>query len=175
MLGGHIAAAADGETLSLDPMRRDPLHGLYPASDGYTSLVADDLDEALDWLGLGDGAADEEIEAAVASRLSGQGGTSGSPPASVELVPSAPPYAHRPDLPIHERSGIAWSFEHPFFETVGTVGAPIGFGEAGPLRPGPYIGEHTREILLELGYPPDDVDELYEAGVVSSPVPDWAK
>lgn len=35
-----------------------------------------------------------------------------------------------------------------------------------PLVPAPELGEHTAEILAELGYTPEDVEELQQRGVV---------
>lgn len=41
------------------------------------------------------------------------------------------------------------------------------FGSAiSPIRPAPRIGEHTEEILLELGFAPAELDELLEESVV---------
>ncbi|WP_067963361.1 CaiB/BaiF CoA transferase family protein [Nocardiopsis trehalosi] len=37
---------------------------------------------------------------------------------------------------------------------------------AGPGTPPPLLGEHTREILAELGFTGDDIDSLHEDGVV---------
>jgi crotonobetainyl-CoA:carnitine CoA-transferase CaiB-like acyl-CoA transferase len=34
-------------------------------------------------------------------------------------------------------------------------------------RPAPLVGEHTDEILTELGVAPDDIDRLAAAGVVA--------
>jgi len=42
-------------------------------------------------------------------------------------------------------------------------------GPSGPQRRAPHLGEHTSEVLAELGYSDDDVRELHERGVVSSP------
>jgi crotonobetainyl-CoA:carnitine CoA-transferase CaiB-like acyl-CoA transferase len=33
-------------------------------------------------------------------------------------------------------------------------------------RPAPGWGEHTREMLAEMGYAADDIERLYEEGVV---------
>ncbi len=49
-----------------------------------------------------------------------------------------------------------------------TLGLPVKLSETpgGVARGAPSYGEHTREILLEHGYTPEDVDRLIEAGVV---------
>lgn len=43
-------------------------------------------------------------------------------------------------------------------------GVPVGF-----QRPAPGLGEHTAEVLAEVGYGPDEVDELLRAGAVGVP------
>jgi formyl-CoA transferase/succinyl-CoA--D-citramalate CoA-transferase len=35
--------------------------------------------------------------------------------------------------------------------------------------PGPRLGEHTREVLAELGVEGDELDSLFDAGVVAAP------
>ena len=37
-----------------------------------------------------------------------------------------------------------------------------------PRRPAPGLGEHTREVLAELGRGPEEVEALLEAGVVEA-------
>jgi crotonobetainyl-CoA:carnitine CoA-transferase CaiB-like acyl-CoA transferase len=53
-------------------------------------------------------------------------------------------------------------FEHPRLQRV-----PVQFDEQAPaMRRGPEHGEHTEEVLLELGYSWDDIAALGEAGVL---------
>jgi alpha-methylacyl-CoA racemase len=33
--------------------------------------------------------------------------------------------------------------------------------------PGPGLGEHTRDVLAEAGYPPEEIDALHESGAVA--------
>ncbi len=96
-----------------------------------------------------------------------------SPPSSVQLVPVAESYMSGFDRPLFAESGIAWSFEHPYFGEIRSAGRPLRFEGEAPLQPGAYVGEHTREILTELGYGPARINDLYESMVVASPVPDW--
>ena len=44
---------------------------------------------------------------------------------------------------------------------------------ADPVRaPGPGLGEHTREVLAEIGYPPEEIEALLESGAVAGPAGD---
>ncbi len=51
------------------------------------------------------------------------------------------------------------------------VASPVQFDRAPVPGPGPVpeIGEHSREVLLQLGFEPAEVDGLVEAGIVGGP------
>jgi itaconate CoA-transferase len=52
-------------------------------------------------------------------------------------------------------------------EAVGLVRAPVRIdGRAEPLGPAPGLGEHTDEVLGEIGYAPDDIAALRRSGTV---------
>ncbi len=54
--------------------------------------------------------------------------------------------------------------------SVRLLGAPFKLSRtpADPLRaPGPGLGEHTRDVLAEAGYSPDEIDALLETGAVA--------
>ena len=59
-------------------------------------------------------------------------------------------------------------FEHPELGTVKTLTTPIRLNkEAPPIKSlGPEIGQHTEEVLLELGYTWEDIGDLMEKGVI---------
>lgn len=59
--------------------------------------------------------------------------------------------------------------EHPDFGSYRTVGMPFSFGSA-PVavnQASPRLGEHTREVLGELGVSGADIDSLIDAQIVS--------
>ncbi|MBB5412780.1 crotonobetainyl-CoA:carnitine CoA-transferase CaiB-like acyl-CoA transferase [Paraburkholderia sp. HC6.4b] len=61
---------------------------------------------------------------------------------------------------------IIMEVEHPQAEPIRLLAHPVRYdGAAPPLtRQPPRQGEHTREVLAELGYEPDEIDTLVEAG-----------
>ena len=55
------------------------------------------------------------------------------------------------------------------------LGVPVKLSRtpADPVRaPGPGLGEHTREVLTEAGYPAEEIDALLESGAVAGPAAD---
>lgn len=53
--------------------------------------------------------------------------------------------------------------------TINAPGAPIRFpgAEDGPKGPAPFVGEHTRAVLAELGYSDAEIDALYASGAAA--------
>jgi crotonobetainyl-CoA:carnitine CoA-transferase CaiB-like acyl-CoA transferase len=59
--------------------------------------------------------------------------------------------------------------DHPVVGRTHIVGTPVNLSETTavkPLQPAPTLGQHTDEILGELGYSPDRIAELREAEVI---------
>jgi crotonobetainyl-CoA:carnitine CoA-transferase CaiB-like acyl-CoA transferase len=57
---------------------------------------------------------------------------------------------------------------HPIYGKIKGIGLPIKFSEtpAEPSCPPPTLGEHTQEILMELGYSESEVAALQKKGMV---------
>lgn len=64
-------------------------------------------------------------------------------------------------------SDCLYAMDYPTGNTRTLVRTPVMFTEAGlpPYIRGPYLGEHTREILTDLGYTAEQVDSMLADGV----------
>jgi crotonobetainyl-CoA:carnitine CoA-transferase CaiB-like acyl-CoA transferase len=65
-------------------------------------------------------------------------------------------------------NGFAVDIDHPAFGTYTTSGMPIRFSAAPnvPYRASPGLGQHTREVMSELGFSDGEADELAADGVL---------
>lgn len=64
--------------------------------------------------------------------------------------------------------GMIVELEHPVLGTIRSLGNPIKLSNT-PVsyhRPPPLLGEHTMEILAELGYDKNEIDRLKKKGIV---------
>ena len=59
-------------------------------------------------------------------------------------------------------------YPHAMVEEVGQVGLAFQFSDTPARIQGPpmMVGEHTRELLAELGYKTTEIDSLFESGAV---------
>jgi crotonobetainyl-CoA:carnitine CoA-transferase CaiB-like acyl-CoA transferase len=63
---------------------------------------------------------------------------------------------------------IVVSFDHPKVKQFRTIGPPILFGRTpSSVKRPPLLGEHTREILKEIGYADADIERLCGDGIVA--------
>jgi crotonobetainyl-CoA:carnitine CoA-transferase CaiB-like acyl-CoA transferase len=85
-------------------------------------------------------------------------------------VPCAP-IIDRAQVPFEEQvlaNEMMVPIEHPVVGKTRIVGTPVRLSETPSveLRPAPTLGQHTDEILAELGYAPERIRELREAEVI---------
>ncbi len=64
--------------------------------------------------------------------------------------------------------GMIVELEHPVLGAIRSIGNPMKFSET-PIsyrRPAPLLGEHTSEVLSELGYGKADIEEMKTDGII---------
>jgi crotonobetainyl-CoA:carnitine CoA-transferase CaiB-like acyl-CoA transferase len=66
--------------------------------------------------------------------------------------------------------GMVWQAEHPRLGPIRSVGSPL-VCAPDAVRPPPELGEHTQELLAELGHSPELIAALFAAGAVTGPSP----
>lgn len=71
--------------------------------------------------------------------------------------------------PEQEQIGRVETYQHPRWGEVRDIAVMVRLSTAGQRkgRPAPEVGEHTDDILLEIGYSPSRITELLDAGVVA--------
>ena len=60
--------------------------------------------------------------------------------------------------------------EHPLAGPVKAIGHPVKYSETpgGARRPAPLLGQHTREVLSEVGYTVEEIDRLISVGAAAA-------
>ena len=104
-----------------------------------------------------------DTNAAAMERLAAQGGRTAATPAEAAkgadfIVSVVNSVDQLPDDVQVQANRYVTTFEHPSFGPTQVVGIPVGLSETpGQLRrPAPEFGQHTEEILRELGLSPND-------------------
>ncbi|MCK6526119.1 CoA transferase [Myxococcota bacterium] len=138
---------------------------------GREDLAADPRFETNPLRAEGAPALDAEIQGALSTRtvaewtrvLDAEGVPAG-PVLDVERALSHPQVLAR---------GLLVEQSHPTLGTVRTVGPPLRLSEAPAVagQPPPRLGEHTREVLAEIGCDGEEVEALIAAGVAAVPGP----
>ena len=74
-----------------------------------------------------------------------------------------------PDDPHARAIDLFPTIEHPELGSYPTVSIPIRFAtaEVGPRGPAPGLGQHTRDVLAELGYAEADIQRLFDDRIVA--------
>ena len=155
-------------------------YGIYPTSDGYVALAFADLSVLADVfgdaeLGRWDAERDgfthkDDISRLVAAHLLGN--TTGH---WMEVlghrgvwVGPVNSYDDLLDDPQVQHNGSFVTYDHPSEGSVTTPGFAFRMSETPPAvdRPAPTTGQHTLEVLGDLGLPPERIADLVAAGVV---------
>ncbi len=79
-------------------------------------------------------------------------------------------YDQVPEYPQIKHLGLVQTMEQPGVGTVTQIGPPWKFHDTpvGPLRPAPLLGEHTVEVLTEVGYSAEEVATMRRAGALGA-------
>ncbi|MGY8737345.1 MAG: CaiB/BaiF CoA transferase family protein, partial [bacterium] len=189
----HAIARPDGTPIErplLDDMQTGFSAGvrLYPTQDEWicVSLVTDahwaalakalDLDDLAPSGRYGSAAARKQNDAAVAKLLEHALGSQSGQPAFEKLdAAGVPCELARGDaaLGLWEEKGLVEnelvaSYDHRMVGRLGHPGLAVQFSDTPTHVQGPplLVGEHTREILSELGFDRAESDALFEAGAV---------
>jgi crotonobetainyl-CoA:carnitine CoA-transferase CaiB-like acyl-CoA transferase len=156
-------------------------YGIYPTSDGYLSLAFADLALLAELLGAPELAQwdaekhgfthRDEISTIVADRL-----VTGTTAHWLEVlggrgvwVGPVNSYEELLEDPQVRHNGSFVTYEHPTEGTVTTPGHAFSMSLTPPAvtRPAPLTGEHTREVLSDLGLGEDELDRLAADGTVT--------
>ena len=158
-------------------------YGTFATADGYLALAFPSLavlGEVLDLPELAgmDDEADgharrDEITELVSARLPARATADWLSLFSERGIWAGPVYTYADVIsdPQVQHNGSLISYDHPTEGRVTTPGFPYKFSATPPgvRRGAPLTGEHTREILAELGWDDHAADGLAERGVVAAP------
>ncbi|KAA9156341.1 CoA transferase [Amycolatopsis acidicola] len=167
------AARGDRPVVDADSWGISPLHRIYPAREGWLCLAVltdDDRQRLAKAVPAAAGATGEALAetltaAFAADTAEAWGKTLDAHGVPAEVCANAPGTVLFDDPGLKD-SGLISAYRHPVTGDMEMAGRLMDFaGSRVPGRP-PLIGEHTREILTELGLGDVDVDALLEAGVV---------
>ena len=154
-----------------------PLRRFFRTSDGWISVVADDVDHAASRIESAMGAADGSCEAELEALFAGVSSEAALESLTSHGVPCAPVGGYGTDFfadPQAEANGMIVSLDHPKLGAVSFGGnfVTIDGSDTLPKRHTPMLGEHTAETLSKLGYTEDEIRSLYDSGVVKTETPE---
>jgi len=77
---------------------------------------------------------------------------------------------------VHAREMVV-EMQQPGFGPVRQLGVPVKLGRTpgDPTRPAPAFGEHTDEVLAEVGYTAEEISSMKESGAAAGPSPHMAE
>jgi crotonobetainyl-CoA:carnitine CoA-transferase CaiB-like acyl-CoA transferase len=91
-------------------------------------------------------------------------------------IPGGPVFGYEQiinDPHIHARK-MVHDIDHPIIGPMKTLGLPIkSSGELSTIRlPAPWLGQHSKQILVQLGYSNDEIQALFTQGAIFDQYPD---
>jgi crotonobetainyl-CoA:carnitine CoA-transferase CaiB-like acyl-CoA transferase len=190
----HLMRTADGTvvgSVGVGPQRvgENPLDRLYPTADGWLCLSARTEGEfgrlcavpefkalstdrrwsTLEGRSRDGGALTSLIEPVLAAKSTDHWEAAFTEAGVPYEIPAGVDQPHRfLQDPEHRRSGRVEEYVHPRWGVVHDVAMMLRLSgaEHRPSRPAPEIGQHSDEILRELGYTDSEIGQLHEEGAV---------
>ena len=153
----------DGDQFGISALRR-----LYRTADGWIYLAADAPAHAAQAAAFldDDGGGADAIARMTTERALDMLASRGLPCAPV-VEDYARGFFQDPQA---RANGMAAALEHPALGTVNLSGNPVSFDGVGtlPKRHTPLLGEHTAEVLAELGFSSGEIAALYAERVAKT-------
>ena len=153
----------DSDQYGVSPLRR-----VYSASDGWIAVAGDSPVNGLTWL-----SSSEQAERAITDMTVSEA-LDTLRHYGVPCAPIVENYVNGFfDDPQAKSNRMATVLDHPSLGPVKMSGNLVAFDGSTtlPTRPTPLLGQHTREVLAELGYTAAQIDDLYKLGVVKTEAP----
>ncbi|KAA1394282.1 CoA transferase [Aeromicrobium ginsengisoli] len=155
--------ASEIEVLDAGQHGLSDTHRIYQLADGWiavAALAADEQAAFRDVVGAGD-PADALAGRSVAATLAAMA-EAGVPASPVRLDQLDAFH----DNPVHHTLGVSRTLQTPGFGQIDLVGGWWDFGPAPADESVPALGQHTHEVLRELGLDTDAVESLLADGVI---------
>jgi crotonobetainyl-CoA:carnitine CoA-transferase CaiB-like acyl-CoA transferase len=75
----------------------------------------------------------------------------------------------------NERLGLVAEYPHPILGLMRQFGTLVDFSDTptGPYGPAPMVGQHTRPLMVRLGYSTEEIDDLLERGIIFETTEDY--
>jgi crotonobetainyl-CoA:carnitine CoA-transferase CaiB-like acyl-CoA transferase len=75
----------------------------------------------------------------------------------------------------NERLGLVTEYPHPILGLMRQFGTLVDFSDTptGPYGPAPMVGQHTRPLMVRLGYSTEEIDDLLERGIIFETTEDY--
>jgi len=75
----------------------------------------------------------------------------------------------------NDRLGLVAEYPHPTLGRMRQFGTLIDFSETptGPYGPAPMLGQHTRPLMVRLGYSTEEIDDLLARGIIYETTEDY--